>query len=92
VKEVQHTLGILGYQHPFVERYAQLTRPLTELTWKEVPFCWEEQHTQALDHLINLITTAPVLKCPNLEKQYFLEVDASSFALGMVLFQKDEKE
>jgi len=34
----------------------------------------------------------PVLKCPNPEKQYFLEVDTSSFALGMVLFQKDEKE
>ena len=45
VKEVQCTLGILGYQHPFVKGYAQLVRPLTKLTRKGVPFCWEEQHT-----------------------------------------------
>jgi hypothetical protein len=32
---------------------------------------------------------APVLGCPDPEKQYFLEVDASVFALGAILFQHD---
>jgi hypothetical protein len=90
VKEVRHTLGILGYQRPFICGYAQLARPLTELTKKGVPFCWEQKHTEALDVLIKKVTTAPVLKCPDPKKQYFLEVDASAFALGAVLFQKDE--
>src|SRR6266851_10037972 len=90
VKEVWHTLGILGYQRPFIHGYAQLARPLTELTKKGVPFCWEQRHTEALDTLIRKVTTAPVLRCPNPKKQYFLEVDASAFALGAVLFQKDE--
>jgi RNase H-like domain found in reverse transcriptase len=43
-----------------------------------------------LDALIKKVTTMPVLKCPDPEKQYFLEVDASAFTLGAVLFQKDE--
>jgi hypothetical protein len=30
-----------------------------------------------------------ILGCPDPEKQYFLEVDASAFALGAVLFQCD---
>src|SRR6266851_3724705 len=37
-----------------------------------------------------MVTTAPVLGCPDLERQYFLEVDVSAFALGRVLFQYNE--
>ena len=57
---------------------------------KGVPFQWEDQHTQALDCLIHMVTTVLVLGCPDLERQYFLEVDVSAFALGGVLFQYNE--
>jgi hypothetical protein len=33
---------------------------------------------------------APVLACPDLERQFFMKVDVSSFALGAVLFQKED--
>jgi hypothetical protein len=52
VKEVRRTLGILGYQRPFIRGYAALARPLMELTKKGVPFKWEEKHTAVLDQLI----------------------------------------
>ena len=32
VKELQYTLEILGYQHLFIRGYAQLVKPLTDLT------------------------------------------------------------
>jgi hypothetical protein len=32
-----------------------------------------------------------VLKCPNPERQFEMEVDTSAFALGAVLLQKDEQ-
>ena len=38
LKELHHTLGILGYQRLFIRGYAQLAKPLTELTRKGVPF------------------------------------------------------
>ncbi len=38
-----------------------------------------------------MVTTVPVLGCPNPDKWYFLEVDASAFALGAILFQYDEQ-
>ena len=41
VKEVRQTLGILGYQRPFIRGYADLARPLMELTKKGVPFKWK---------------------------------------------------
>ncbi len=54
--------------------------------WKGVPFCWEDQHTKALDQLIQMVTTALVLGCPDPEQQYFLKIDTSSFALEAILF------
>jgi len=42
MKEVRRTLGILGYQRPFIRGYAELARPLTELTKKGVPFMWKD--------------------------------------------------
>jgi len=38
-----------------------------ELTKKVMPFIWEERHTKALNQLIQKVTTAPVLACPNPE-------------------------
>jgi len=91
VKEVRRMLGILGYQRSFIKGYAQLAKPLTELTKKGVPFQWEARQAEALENLIQKVTTAPVLGCPNPEQQYFLEVDASAYALGAVLFQYDQQ-
>ena len=67
LKELRQTLGILGYQRLFIRGYASMARPLTELTKKEVPFIWEEKHMEALNQLIQKVTTAPVLACPDLE-------------------------
>ena len=89
MKEVRQTLGILGYQRPFIRGYADLARPLTELTKKGVPFKWEDRHQNSLDQLIRKVTTASMLACPDLERQFFLEADMSSFTLGAVLFQKE---
>jgi hypothetical protein len=49
LKELRWMLGILGYQHPFIQGYAALARLLTELTKKVVPFIWEERHSKALE-------------------------------------------
>ena len=41
--------------------------------------------------LIDITTSEPVLKCPNLEKPFKLVIDTSQFAIRAVLCQKDEK-
>jgi hypothetical protein len=44
----------------------------------------------ALEKLINIVTSEPVLACPDLDKPFELEVDASAYAVGAILFQRDE--
>jgi len=68
----------------------KLARPLTKLTKKDKEFEWTMDCENALTMLIDIITSELVLKCPNPEKLFELEVDASTFAIGVILFHKDK--
>ena len=91
VKQVHSTLGVLGYQRPFIKNFAAIARPLHDLTKKDKPFIWTQECTNALEQLIQAVTSEPVLYQPDWSKQFKLEVDASLFVIGAVLFQRDEE-
>ena len=63
------------------------TKPLNELTHKDVPFVWEDKHKVAFNALQDLVTSEPVLQQPQLDKPFKVEVDTLGFALGGVLLQ-----
>ena len=43
-----------------------------------------------MDNLKNKVTSTPVLRSPELDKQFEVEVDASGYAIGAVLLQRKE--
>ena len=90
MKQVRSVLGLLRYQRPFICGFTKLARPLTELTKKDCKFNWTKECKNALNTLIEIITVEPVLKCPDPEKVFKLEVDALAFTIGAVLIQRDE--
>ena len=75
----------------FIPRYANIVRPINNLLKQDVPFEWTNIHTVAMDQLAHTVATNPVLQRPNHEHPFFLEVDASQFATGAVLLQKDDR-
>jgi RNase H-like domain found in reverse transcriptase len=89
-EEVRRTLGVLGYQWPFICGFSNITWPLHDLTKKDTPFIWSPACTKALDTLIKHVISEPVLWHPDPSCAYELEVDMSSFALGSILFQRDD--
>ena len=91
VKEVRSVLGVLGYQHPFIPHYADITWPLTALTKKAQPFKWTKECWEALDILITAVTNGPKLSQPDLSWPFSLQVDASAYATGAILTQKDDR-
>ena len=91
VKQVWSTLGVLGYQRPFINNFTAIARPLYNLTKKDMPFNWTQECTDALEQLIKAVMSEPVLYQPDWSKQFKLEVDASLFAIGAVLFQRDDE-
>src|ERR1700682_1264598 len=92
VKQVRKTMGVLGYQRPFIQGFAKIAKPIVELTKKGMPFEWTEERRDALETLIQKVTSAPVLAFPDLERPFELEVDASAYAVGAILFQRDEQD
>jgi hypothetical protein len=91
VSKVHSTLGLLNYHQAFVPGFSHIVKPLTQLLKKNVKFLWTETCTKALDRIINILTTAPVLTHPDPDKPFKLEVDASDYATGTILFQRNER-
>jgi hypothetical protein len=89
VKQVRKMLGVLGYQHPFIRGFASIAQPIVELMKKNKPFEWTEACRDALETLIQMVTNTPVLAYPDLEQPFEMEVDASAYAVGAILFQRD---
>ena len=51
---------------------------------------WGTRQQDAFETLRKQITSEPVLKQPQLDQQFKVKVDASGYAIGVVLMQKDE--
>src|SRR6202012_2309113 len=86
-------LGFCNYYRMFIQGFAKHAKPITTLTKKDVEWHWGEEQQQAMDTLKTLVTSEPVLAHPHLDQPFELEVDASGYAIGAVLMQrqKDEK-
>src|SRR6266850_1154472 len=91
-KEVQSTLGVSGHRRPSIRGFAHIAKPLTELTRETTPFKCTQECRGALDKLIKIVTSEPILACQNWDKPFELEEDASAYTVGAILFQEDENE
>jgi RNase H-like domain found in reverse transcriptase/Reverse transcriptase (RNA-dependent DNA polymerase) len=90
VKQVRSTLGVFGYQRPFIRGFANIAKPLTKLTKKEAPFIWTPRCTAAIQQLKKIVLNDPVLQQPHPVRPYTLEVDALQYVTGAILQQPDE--
>jgi RNase H-like domain found in reverse transcriptase/Reverse transcriptase (RNA-dependent DNA polymerase) len=91
VKDVRSTLGVFGFQRPFIRGFAQITKPLTDLLKKDTPFEWTNKCTTAVQELKWIVTSEPVLVPPDSTRQFVLEVDTSQYVTGAILYQADLK-
>ncbi|KAL8598501.1 hypothetical protein ACOMHN_051289 [Nucella lapillus] len=88
--EVRSLLGLIGFYREFVPNFAAITSPLSDLTKKGQPpvVQWTEAAEKALKTVKERLGTYPILKLPDMSKQFTLRTDASGVGLGAVLLQK----
>ena len=90
VKTLRRFLGMIGYYRPFIQNFAKIAYPLTDLLKKENNFEWKEEQQQAFNMLKECLMKDPVLVYPDFKKDFYLACDASGTGLGAVLLQKNK--
>jgi hypothetical protein len=88
VHQVRSFLGLAGYYRRFIPDFSKLVKPITSLLKNDTKFNWYSRCNEAFEQLKMLLTTAPVLAQPNIEKPFDMYCDTSGSGLGCVLMQE----
>ncbi|XP_037528627.1 uncharacterized protein LOC119405871 [Rhipicephalus sanguineus] len=93
-KALQSFVGLTGYYRKFIANYAEITKPLTDLTRKgqSNTIAWGPSQEEAFTILKNKLGDTPILQAPNMTKEFVLRTDASTTSLGAVLLQLGEDQ
>ena len=86
-KDIKSFLGLAGYYRRFIANFSNITKPLTSLLKKDVPFIWGNSQQKAFDQCKQILTTTPILQYPDFNKEFILTTDASLHAIGAILSQ-----
>ena len=90
IKQLQQFLGLCNYYKKFIQGLAEIAVPLYNLLKKDQKWQWAEDCQNAFDTLKTKLISPPCLRLPDPNKQYYLYCDASGYAIGGILSQKDE--
>jgi len=91
IHKLRSFLGLCNYYRKFIKNYAIITAPLHRLLQKDAKFEWTDEADIAFNELKQALTTAPILSFPDFNKPFILYTDASDYAIGYILGQKDDK-
>eukprot|EP00253_Pinus_taeda_P017986 PITA_17986 len=87
VADVRSFMGLAGYYRRFVEGFSRVAFPITSLQKKGKTFHWTPNCQKSFEQLKHLLTTAPILRIADLDKDYVVCTDASK-GVGGVLMQE----
>ena len=90
VQGVQEFLSFINFYQQFIKGFAQIARPLHDLTKKDQPWTWGDTKQRAFKMLKKLVMSEPVLAHANQTKAFRMETDTLNYAYGAVLSQKQD--
>ncbi|KAK3556060.1 hypothetical protein QTP70_003020 [Hemibagrus guttatus] len=92
VQELQRFLGFANFYRRFIRNYSSVAGPLASLLrGKPKRLAWTDQVRAAFQQLKDCFTMAPILRHPDPDLPFVVEVYASSSGLGAVLSQRHGK-
>jgi hypothetical protein len=70
IMQIRSFLRLVGYYRRFIQNLSKIAKPMTQLLEKDAKFKWSSQCEKVFLTLKKLLTTAPVLAQPNIEKSF----------------------
>ena len=85
--QLRSFLGATGYLRQFIPNFAEIVRPLTDLTKKGKLYEWEAIQQTAFDEIKQQIAEAVALSLPQPNTPFTIYTDASNIGVGAILTQ-----
>jgi len=81
---------MINYYRRYIPNCAEITAPLTELTKGRAPNVvkWDDRQESAFKEVKWVLSNEPILKLPDLNREFILQTDASNQSLGGCLLQE----
>ena len=92
VRDIRSFLGHAGFYRRFIKDFSAIARPLCTLLAKDVPFTWSQACDTAFTKLKNMLVSPPIMRSPNWDLPFEIMCDASDYAIGTVLGQREDKK
>jgi hypothetical protein len=83
-------LGHARFCRRFIKDFSKITKSLTNLLQKDVPFDFNEKGLAAFRTLKSAIITAPIIQPPDWSQPFEIMCEASNYAVGSMLGQRKE--
>ncbi|MBN3326358.1 TDRD5 protein, partial [Atractosteus spatula] len=88
LKQIQHFLAFANLYRCFIRNLSSVLEPITALTCNGPYFVkWNPEANRAFFRLIQLYSSAPLLRHPDPSLPFIVEVDAFAYGIGAVLSQ-----
>ena len=91
VKQIRSFLGHVDFYRHFIKDFSKIFKPLCDLLAKDVPFIFSDAYLTAFEKLRAVLSSAPIMQPPNWSIPFEIMCDASDYAIGAVLGQRDNK-
>ena len=88
VDAVLRLQGMVNYLARFLPKLSDVMEPIRRLTHLDVEWRWSEEQDKAFREIKHLVTSAPILRYYDQEKELNIQCDVSSKGLGAVLLQE----
>ena len=92
VKDIRSFLGHAGFYRRFIKDFSAIARPLCTLLAKDAPFTWSQACDIAFNKLKTMLVSPPITRSPNWDLPFEIMCDASDYAIGAVLGQREDKK
>ena len=92
VRDIRSFLGHAGFYRRFIKDFSVIARPLCNLLTKDDPFAWSQACEAAFDKLKTMLVSPPIMQSLNWNLPFEIMCDASDFAIGVVLGQREDKK
>jgi hypothetical protein len=92
VKGIRSFLVHAGFYRRFIKDFSHISRPLTNLLAKDVPFDFDDACLKSFETLKNALISAPIIQPPGWFLPFEIMCDASDYVVGAVLGQTKDKK